>query len=201
MVLFWARAARRTCAFAGAALYDVRRAVRRVRAARTARCAPCRRRLSAPKTWLNRCLRVLFRSARRNASPRKSRPRTRRDRVRWPLDSTTAMQGQSICEAGAALPPCSKPRWPPGVTARASTRRCPLLDARATAPSGGLFSEVKAHSLLPLQGCPRRGLSSKLEAHALTSRRHTLPRGLLPPWWRPPRSSTSGIGSRPTSIY
>ena len=36
---------------------------------------------SAPKTWLNRCLRVLFRSARRNASPRKSRPGTRRDRV------------------------------------------------------------------------------------------------------------------------
>ena len=85
--------------------------------------------------------------------------------------------------------------------ARASSRRHPLLDARATAPSGGLFSEVKAHSLLPLQGCPRRGLSSKLEAHALTSRRHTLPRGLLPPWWRPPRSSTSGTGSRPTSIY
>ena len=90
---------------------------------------------------------------------------------------------------------------PGGHAARASARRCPPLDARATAPSGGLFSEVKAHSLLPLQGCPRRGLSSKLEAHALTSRRHTLPRGLLPPWWRPPRSSTSGTGSRPTSIY
>ena len=154
-----------------------------------------------PKTWLNRCLRVFQAPPRPKASPRKSRPGTRADRVRWPLDSTTAMQAQSICEAGAALPPCSKPRWPPGVTARASTRRCPLLDARATAPSGDLFSEVKAHSLLPLQGCPRRGLSSKLEAHALTSRRHTLPRGLLPPWWRPPRSSTSGTGSRPTSIY
>ena len=171
--------------------------VSRVRAARTARHGRCRSRVSAAKLGSTAacgfCKPVRF----REASPRKSRPGARRDRVRWPLDSTTAMQEQSIWGCSPTLFQVAVA--PGGHAARASARRCPPLDARATAPSGGIFSEVKAHSLLPLQGCPRRGLSSKLEAHALTSRRHTLPRGLLPPWWRPPRSSTSGIGSRPTS--
>ena len=35
-----------------------------------------------PKTWLNRCLRVFRASARGKASPRKSRPGARADRVR-----------------------------------------------------------------------------------------------------------------------
>ena len=58
---------------------------------------------------------------------------------------------------------------PGGHAARASTRRCPPLDARATAPGGVLFSSLPA-------GC----ISSQW---------------LRPPWSR--RSSTTG--SRPTS--
>ena len=198
-MLSCARAARRTCAFAGAASYGVGRASRASGlhgqlGARRAGGGSAPQNLAQPLlagfprvgAWQSVAAQV---SAGGACGPR-------------PLTAgLNDRHARAKPLSRAALPPCSKPRWPPGVTARASTRRCPLLDARATAPSGGLFSEVKAHSLLPLQGCPRRGLSSKLEAHALTSRRHTLPRGLLPPWWRPPRSSTSGTGSRPTSIY
>ena len=194
-MLFWARAARRTCAVAGAALYGVGRALagsglHGQLGARRAGGGSAPQNLAQPLlagfprvgAWQSVAAQV---SAGGACGPR-------------PLTAGLNDRHARAKPLGA-LPLFQVAVAPGGHAARASARRCPPLDARATAPSGVLCSEVKAHSLLPLQGCPRRGLSSKLEAHALTSRRHTLSRGLLPPWWRPPRSSTSGTGSRPTS--
>ena len=70
---------------------------------------------SAPKTWLNRCLRVLFRSARGKASPRKSRAGHASGPRRGQVDSTTAMQEPCICEAGLLshlVPSRGGPRGP-----------------------------------------------------------------------------------------
>ena len=155
--------------------------VSRVRAHGLLGCAPCRRRLSAPKTWLNRCLRVLFRSARGKASPRKSRAGHASGPRRGQVDSTTAMQEPCICEAGllSHLVPSrggprgsrrarERPSLPPARRPRHRAQRRPLL-------------ESKAHSLLPLP-----------ELDAGAARLKAAPR----PQWR---SSTSGAGSRRTS--
>jgi len=82
MVLFCARAARRTCAFAGAASYGVGGASRasglhgQLRAAVAGAGSAPQKLGSTAACGFSQHLRV------RNASPRKSRPRTRADRVR-----------------------------------------------------------------------------------------------------------------------
>ena len=182
MVLSCARAARRTCAVAGAALYGVGRASRGsgLHGQLGARRAGGG---SAPKTWLNRCLRVLFRSARGKASPRKSRAGHASGPRRGQVDSTTAMQEPCICEAGllshlvpsrggprGSRPARERPSLPSARRPRHGSQRRPLL-------------ESKAHSLLPLP-----------ELDAGAARRKAAPR---PQWSR----RTSTTGSRPTCTY
>ena len=116
---------------------------RRVRAPRGCPVRVPERAPDKPQTWLNRYVRVPLANCASKASPRMSRPGTRADRVRWPLDSTTAMQERSICEAGAALPLFQAAVAPGDHAARASARRCPPLDARATAPGGVRSSSQK----------------------------------------------------------
>ena len=82
--------------------------------------------------------------------------------------STTARQEQSIWGCSPTLFQVAVA--PGGHTARASSRRCPPLDARAAAPGGVLCSTTRS-SLLPLGAAPR------------------------PPWSR----RSSATGSRPTS--
>ena len=145
----------------------------------------------------------------RSIAGHKSRPATRRDRVRQGpgLNDRQArakhlgLLSQLVPSRGAPRGPHrarERPSLPPARRPRQRSRRPPLL-------------ESKAHSLLHLQGCPRRRggvarLSSKLEAHALIPRRHSeaprcpaASRDLTrePTPWSPPRSSATG--SRPTS--
>ena len=197
MVLFCARAARRTCAVAGAALY-VGRASRASGLHGQLGARACRRRLSAPKLGSTAacgfCARALSRRRRgRSTAGGASGPR------RWTAGLNDRHARAQHLRSRGLLSPLFQGAVAPGGTARASTRRKALRVTPAPRRPAAASRAVKSSLPLPLQGCPRRGLSSKLEAHALTSRRHTLPRGLLPPWWRPPRSSTSGTGSRPTS--
>ena len=107
--------------------------------ARTARLRTVPGRVSAPKTWLNRCLRVLCpsQSATAQVSARVGAA-SGGDHAIWP-GSSAALQEQSH------QPGCSPTSFqvavaPGGHTALVSTRRCPLLDARATAPCGVLCS-------------------------------------------------------------
>ena len=154
---------------------------RRVRAARTARCAPCRRRLSAPKTWLNRCLRVLQARA---AFAKRRRARLDRGRVgtapvdRWTQRPPCKSKAMKLGLLSHLVPSRGGPRGsrrarerpslPPARRPRHRAQRRPLL-------------ESKAHSLLPLP-----------ELDARAARPKAAPR----PQWR---SCTSGAGSRRTS--
>ena len=143
----------------------------------------------------------------RSVAERKSRPATRRDRVR----QEPGLNDRHARAKHLALSQLARLRAAPGGhAARASSRRCPPLDACATAPGGSLLSSQKPTPCC-IQELPRRGagaarLSSKLEAHALIPRRHSeaprcpaASRDLTrePTPWSPPRSSATG--SRPTS--
>ena len=143
----------------------------------------------------------------RSIAGRKSRPATRRDRVR----QEPGLNDRHARAKHLALSQLARLRAAPGGhAARASSRRCPPLDACATAPGGSLLSSQKPTPCC-IQELPRRGagaarLSSKLEAHALIPRRHSeaprcpaASRDLTrePTPWSPPRSSATG--SRPTS--
>ena len=181
---FCARAARRRCAVAGAALYGAGRALagsglHGQLGARRAGGGSAPQKLGSTAAC-GFCKPVRF----RKASPRKSRPGARRDRVRWPLDSTTAMQEQSIWGCSPTLFQVAVA--PGGHAARASARRCPPLDARATAPSGVLCSSQKLTPCCPLPELPG----------AARRRSGARPKAAPRPQWR---SSTSGAGSRRTS--
>ena len=143
----------------------------------------------------------------RSTAERKSRPATRRDRVR----QEPGLNDRHARAKHLGLSQLARLRAAPGGhAARASSRRCPPLDACATAPGGSLLSSQKPTPCC-IQELPRRGagaarLSSKLEAHALIPRRHSeaprcpaASRDLTrePTPWSPPRSSATG--SRPTS--
>ena len=84
---------------------------------------------------------------------RKSRPGSLADRVRRRPSNPTGLNRR---QARAKHRCCSPTLFqvavaPGGHTARASSRRCPPLDARATAPSGVLFSSLPA----ALKAAPR----------------------------------------------
>ena len=81
MVLFCARAARRTCAFAGAASYGVGRALAGSGLHGQLGAAVAGGG-SAPQKLGSTAACGFYFALRRNASPRKSRPGTRRDRAR-----------------------------------------------------------------------------------------------------------------------
>ena len=178
---FCARAARRTCAVAGAAcmVFGARFAGSGLHGQLGARRAGGG---SAPKTWLNRCLRVLFRSC---ASQRVTGQVSAGD-ASGPRPLTAGLNDRHArAKPLGALPLFQVAVAPGGHAARASARRCPPLDARATAPSGVLCSSQKLTPCCPLPELPG----------AARRRSGARPKAAPRPQWR---SSTSGAGSRRT---
>ena len=81
----------------------------------------------------------------RSIAERKSRPATRRDRVR---QESGLNDRHARAKHLGLLSQLARPRAAPGGhTARASSRRCPLLDTRAAAPGGVLRSTTQSSLL------------------------------------------------------
>ena len=146
MVLFRARAARRTCAFAGAASYGVGRA---------SRASGLHGQLGARRAGGGSAPQKLGSTAACGFSARRLVAKRRRaslGRGRVGTASVDRWTQRPPCKSKAISQGCSPTLFqvavaPGGHTARASSRRCPLLDTRAAAPGGVLRSTTQSSLL------------------------------------------------------